>query len=95
MQAEEKFSVNPDYVAREIAGEFILVPIGKAAETFNGLASLNSTGVFLWKLLAEKRTRKELSDCLAKEYELTEEQSINDVNDFLDLAVERNLVLPC
>lgn len=91
---ENRFRTNPEFVAREIAGEFILVPIGKAAEMFNGLASLNPAGVFLWKLLAQPRTGQELSDALAKEYELTGEQSDQDVGDFLDLAMSRNLVLP-
>lgn len=92
---ENRFRTNPEFVAREIAGEFILVPIGKAAEMFNGLASLNPTGVFLWKLLDEERTQKELSDFLAEEYELTEEQSMNDVGDFLEAALKRNIVLRC
>lgn len=89
----ERFQINSDFVLREIASEFILVPVGKAAERFNGLASLNRAGVFLWKLLAEKRSRKELSDCLAKEYELTEEQCCSDVNDFVKLAMSRNLII--
>lgn len=93
LRKEERYQANPDFISREIAGEFILVPVGEAAGTFNGLASLNPAGVFLWKLLAQPRTRQELSDALAKEYELTGEQGEQDVGDFLDLAMSRNLVL--
>lgn len=92
---QDKFRANPEFVAREIAGEFILVPIGKAAELFNGLASLNPTGVFLWKLLDVERTQKELGKFLAEKYELTEEQSMSDVGDFLEIALKRNIVLRC
>lgn len=93
--AGEKFRANPEFIPREIAGEYILVPVGKAAETFNGLASLNETGVFLWKLLAEERSHRELSEFLAEKYELTEEQSLSDVRDFLEAALERNMILRC
>ena len=91
--AEERFRANPDLIAREIAGEYILVPTGKTAETFNGLASVNATGAFLWRLLAQGRTVRELSEALAAEYELTPEQSAGDVADFLRPALERGLVL--
>lgn len=94
MRKDDRYQANSDFVPREIAGEYILVPVGEAAGKFNGLASLNPAGVFLWKLLAQPRTGQELSDALAKEYELTGEQSDQDVGDFLDLAMSRNLVLP-
>ena len=40
---EGKYYANPEFVYREVAGESILVPNGKAALKFNGLASLNRT----------------------------------------------------
>lgn len=92
---EEKLRTNPDFITREIAGEFILVPVGKAAQTFNGIASLNETGLFLWKLLEEGRTREELYDCLAKEYELTAEEGKQDVDEFLEPAIREHIILQC
>lgn len=93
MSGDAKFRVNPEYIYREIAGESILVPNGSIAKQFNGLASLNKTGVFLWKLLEQERTLKELCDLFAREYELTEEQSREDVTAFLKLALTRDLVI--
>lgn len=93
MRREDRYQTNPDFVSRQIAGEYILVPVGEAAVAFNGLASLNPAGVFLWRLLARPRTRQELSGALAAEYALTGEQGDQDVQCFLDLAMSRNLVL--
>lgn len=93
MNEEEKFRANPEFVYREVAGESILIPNGSMARQFNGLASLNKTGVFLWKLLEQERTLKELSAAFAKEYELTEEQSMEDVTAFLELALTRDLII--
>lgn len=92
-QNKLKFHTNPEVVYREIAGESILVPSWKMAEQFNGLASLNKTGLFLWKILEQERTFLELVRIFAEEYELTEEQSTEDVREFLSLALEKSLVL--
>ena len=89
----EKFHKNPEFVYREIAGESILIPGGSMARKFSGLASLNRTGVFLWKLLEQERTFPELVRAFAEEYDLTEEQSREDVDDFLKLALTRELVI--
>ena len=87
------YRANPDYILREVAGEQILIPTGETAMRFNGLASLNETGLFLWKRLAEACTAETLAAALAQEYELTEEQSQQDVADFLKSSMERALVL--
>lgn len=92
-QNKLKFHTNPEVVCREIAGEFILVPSGKMAQQFNGLASLNKTGLFLWRMLEQERTFLELVRIFAEEYELTEEQSSEDVREFLRQALTKALVL--
>lgn len=88
-----RYRANPDFKLREIAGEFILVPTGEAAVRFNGLAALNQTGRFLWDQLSAGRTKAELSLSLAEEYELTREQSEQDVEDFIGLALSHAMVL--
>ena len=95
MNDSDVFCANPDFVYRQIAGEYILVPVGRAAERFSGLASLNKTGLFLWELLGQERTFRQLATALAKEYELTEDASCQDVADFLNLAMSKGIVLRC
>lgn len=89
------FQRNPDYIYREVAGEAVLVPTGKAAESFFGIASINSTGAFLWEALEQERSLGELREMFAREYELEEGQSMQDVTEFLETALSRNLVLRC
>lgn len=38
-----------DFLLREIAGEFMLVPVGPGASGINGLVTLNEIGAFLFK----------------------------------------------
>ena len=93
MDDKAQFRRNPDYIYREIAGEAVLVPIGKAAESFFGIISINSTGSFLWKILEKQCSLRELSERLAREYELEKDQSLRDVTEFLETALSHNIVI--
>ena len=95
MDDKVQFQRNPEYIYREVAGESVLVPTGKAAESFFGIASINSTGAFLWKVLERERSFGELREIFAREYELEEDRSRQDVTDFIEEALSRNMVLRC
>lgn len=87
------YYANPQYLLREIAGDFILVPVGQAAVDFNGLAAMNQTSVWLWHYLQSEKTAEDIIRAFADEYDLSPEQSEEDVNDFLKLALEHGLIL--
>ena len=40
-QAEVKYIANSDYVLREIAGEFMLIPTGNLSMTTNGVVTIS------------------------------------------------------
>ena len=76
--------ISENYILREIAGEYIVVPTGSAAMDFKGLITLNDTGVFLWKLLQEDdQTKESLLDALCEEYEAFREEAKIDIEEFL------------
>ncbi|HIX49253.1 MAG TPA: PqqD family protein [Candidatus Mediterraneibacter caccavium] len=76
--------ISENYILREIAGEYIVVPTGSAAMDFKGLITLNDTGVFLWKLLQEDdQTKESLLDALCEEYEAVREEAKADIEEFL------------
>lgn len=93
MELNEQFRANPEYIYRSIAGEHLLVPVGKAAENLMGMASLNETGKFLWELLQQPQTVEALCSSMAAEYELTAEESLQDVSDFLAAALTKDAVI--
>ena len=75
--------VSSDFILREIAGEFILVPVGSAAAQFNGLITLNETARTIFLALAQQRTVEELTDAVTAEYEVDRETARADVEEFL------------
>ena len=42
---------SPDFIRREIAGEYLLVPTGAAAARINGLVTLNELGDYIFRKL--------------------------------------------
>ena len=76
--------VKMDFVLRDIAGDLLLVPAGKAALDLNGMLTLNEVGGEIWHLLPEVKDEEELIARLLDLYEVEEEELRKDVGDFLD-----------
>lgn len=72
-----------DFIMREIAGEFILVPVGAAAMKFNGLITMNELGKYIFELLAEERTVQELAERITGEYDVSMDTAARDAVEFL------------
>ena len=72
-----------EFVARNIAGEDFLVPIGEAAKRYSGLFALNETGAFLWKHLPDAKDEQELVELVLDEYDIDRESAGADVAEFL------------
>ena len=77
MKLSEKF------VLRQVAGNWVVLPLSDATINFNGMLSLNETGVMLWKLLQQGSTREMLAKALTDEYDVTFEEALADVDEYL------------
>ena len=75
--------INKEFVIREIADDFIIVPTGSTALQFNGLMTVNEVGAFLWKLLQQETTEEALVQNVVSEYDVEEETARQDIEEFL------------
>lgn len=75
--------IKEGYLLREVAGNHVVVPTGKAALDFSGVITLNGTGAFLWKLLHTDKTEQELLSSILDEYEIDEAAAGMDISEFL------------
>lgn len=80
------------FMLRTVADRNIVVAVGKASLEFNGLITLNETGAFLWKKLAEGCSYDELLQSLLDEYEVDEETAKNGIDAFLETARNADLI---
>ena len=76
--------IEKEFVLREIAGDYIIIPTGKTVLDFNGLLTVNEVGVFLWKLLQEEVSFEDLVQGVLDEYDVEESIAREDIQEFLD-----------
>ena len=77
-------NVKREFVLREIAGEYILVPVGSSALELNGLIMLNDVGRRIWELFPSCASVEDLIPALLNEYEVDEATLRADVEAFMD-----------
>lgn len=71
------------YLLRTVAGKNIVVSIGNDVN-FNGMITLNDTGVFFWNLLQKETSKEEILSAVLKEYDVTREEASHDVDEFIE-----------
>ena len=76
--------IKKELIKREIAGDVILVPVGKTALDSNGLFMLNELGGFLWDLLPEADSVEALIDAVLQNYDVDEATAKADIEEFLE-----------
>ena len=84
--------VSKEFVLREIAGDYIIIPTGKTVLEFNGLITVNEVGVSLWKMLQEEATFEELVKGILDEYDVEEAVAREDIQEFLDRLIEGGII---
>lgn len=76
--------LNQEYVLQQVAGSWVVVPLGQASIDFNGMLTLNETGVTLWKALEAGGSVEELAKALTAEYEVSMELAMQDAAAFVE-----------
>lgn len=72
------------FAIREIAGEYLLVPVGRAALDLNGMITLNDVAADIWNMIPEAKDEEDIVQKLLEQYEVSEEEVRSDVKSFLN-----------
>ena len=57
--------LNENFVLRQVADTWVVLPLGDATVDFHGMLTLNETGALLWEALEESRSYEMTSECYA------------------------------
>ena len=76
--------IKENLVIRQVAGTWAVLPIASKVLDFDGMLTLNETGVMLWRLLENESSLDDLASALMKEYEVDREQALADVGEFVE-----------
>ena len=77
----KKYSIKQGYVVREIAGEFIAVPVDSSCGT--NIIILNPVSKLLWEELQKDVTLTELVDKVTSSFDVSREEAEKDTKEFL------------
>ncbi len=80
------------FVLREVAGQAVVVALGSAAQSFNGMIKLNDTGKFIWQMLSEGAEREQIIDKMLENYEVDRATLERDVDRVIKTLKEENIL---
>jgi hypothetical protein len=84
--------IKKELITRQIAGETVLVPVGKSVYDANGLFVLNELAAFIWNLLPNVDTEEEICEAVLAEYDVSAETAAQDVAEFLNQLREMHIL---
>ena len=75
---------NSAFIAREIAGEIIIIPISREAHQLSAIYNLNNeVAVRIWKLINGKRALSEIKEKILQEFDVQEQRLNKDLQEFI------------
>lgn len=84
--------IKPDFILKNIAGSYVVIPLRSAAVNFNAVIKLSETGAFLWEKLSKGAEKDELIQALLAEYDVDEATASADVDRFISKLKEADLI---
>ena len=88
LQEKKKYRINPDFILREIAGEYTIIPTGGDNVFSNAVMAPNGTAVFLWEAFQQPSTIQDVVVEAMQKYDATEEQIYNSISNFVKQSLE-------
>ena len=73
-----------DFVLRQIADEYVLIPYGATAEKMNQVLTLSETAAFIYEQTGDAASAEEIAERLGKAYDVPAEEVQEDVNAVLE-----------
>lgn len=86
------YSLKGTYVLRQIAGEYLAVPISNEAGDDANIVILNPVSQVIWGKLENGATFDEILNAVMEEFDAEKEEVTNDIKEFLDGLNQANLL---
>ena len=84
--------ISRNFVLKKIGDESVVIPLGSEAINLGGVLTLNETGVMLYEMLKDNKEILELVDALVEAYNVSREQAMNDVLEFIEKLKELGIL---
>lgn len=84
--------IKEGFLLKEMAGSYVVVPVGAQLVDFQMMVTLNETGAFLWEKLVNETTEEELVAALLGEYDVDEQTAKADVSEFIKTLNKKEIL---
>lgn len=84
--------IKEGFILKEIAGDFVVVPIGDNIVDFSATIILTESGALLWKNLANGANEEQLLKAMLAEYDTDAETAKKDIKAFINKLSQNNLL---
>ncbi|MBQ4600943.1 MAG: PqqD family protein [Oscillospiraceae bacterium] len=81
-----------EFAVREIAGEYVLIPMGSAALAFSGMVSTNAVGAYICKALAQPTDEASLLEGICAAFDIDRDTAKQDMGEFLTQLARAGLL---
>jgi len=88
----DTYKPSDDIVAREIQGEFIIIPVTSAAAEDDAIFTLNETGRAIWSELDGKSSLKNISEKMCKKFQVESGAVEKDILGFAAELLKRSMI---
>lgn len=75
--------IKDGFLLREIAGTFVVVPIGERVIDFKGMMTLNDIGAFIWENMQEECSFDDVLNVILENYDIDADTAKSDLEEFL------------
>ena len=89
---DKSFVKDDNLMARNIAGETLIVPIRNSIGDLNSIYTLNEVGARVWQMIDGRTPVQEIVGAISREYDVTIDEAAVDVVELLDSMTEAGLV---
>ena len=84
--------IKEGFILKKVAGNNVVIGVGKTMQTFNGMINLSESAAFLFEHLMKDATAESLCDALCAEYDVDRNTALTDINAFIDKLRSANLL---
>lgn len=90
---KERFYKHTDgFVEQHVDGETVLVPLVNSVAQMNEVLTLNELATFIYHRFENKTSLQLICKDIVEEYDVSEEDALNDLTDFLSLALRKKII---
>ena len=84
-------SISKNFILKEVAGEFMIIPVSNGNVDFSKVFDINDSGAFIYKALEEGKTKEEIITLMCAEYDAPKEVIEADFDEFVSELIRRGI----